>query len=165
MLIHAGSPRQADAILVIGGDFTGERILEAAELAREGYAPVVVMSGGGSVYGFHETDLELEFIHDHGYVSQTFLRIRYPAQNTVDEAEHDLPELRRMGVHSYLLVTSPAHTARAGRVFRRGAPDLGVTVIACPDQKWVGGRWWASREGRKEWLLESAKTIADWLRL
>lgn len=164
-LINGSAPSHADMILVIGGDFTGERILEAAELEREGYAPVVLMSGGGSVYGFHETDLELEFVRDHGYGAEKFIQFRYPAESTVDEAEHDIPEMRKMGVHRYLLVTSPPHTARAGRVFRRVAPDLQMTAIACPDGNWVGGQWWKSREGRKEWLLESAKTLADWFRL
>jgi uncharacterized SAM-binding protein YcdF (DUF218 family) len=70
-----------------------------------------------------------------------------------------------MNVHSYLLVTSPEHTARAGRVFHRVAPDLEMHVIAAPDINWNGGRWWEKREGRKAWLLESGKTIADWFRL
>jgi uncharacterized SAM-binding protein YcdF (DUF218 family) len=123
------------------------------------------MSGSGSVYGFHETDLELEFVRNHGYTAQKFIQYRYPAESTVDEARHVLPQLRALGVHSYVLVTSPSHTARAGRVFRRLGPDMQVFVVAAPDPIWNGGRWWVSRDGRKMWLLESAKTIADWFRL
>jgi uncharacterized SAM-binding protein YcdF (DUF218 family) len=83
----------------------------------------------------------------------------------VDEAQHVIPELRAMGVHRYLLVTSPEHTARAGRVFRRIGPDLEVRVVAAPNPVWNGGRWWANREGRKAWLMEACKTVADWFRL
>jgi len=152
-------------ILVIGGDYTGERILKGAELERDGYAPAVFISGGGSMYGFHEADLEVQFVRDHGYTAQKFVPFRYPAASTVDEAQHVVPELRSRGVHRYLLVTSPEHTARAGRVFRRVAPDLDVRVIAAPSSVWNGGRWWASREGRKAWLMEMSKTVADWFRL
>ena len=164
-LVHSGLPYTADMILVIGGDYTGERILKGAELERDGYAPAVFISGGGSMYGFHESDLAVQFVRDHGYTTQKFVPFRYPAANTVDEAQHVIPQLRAMGVHRYLLVTSPEHTARAGRVFRRVAPDLEVRVIAAPSSVWNGGRWWASREGRKLWLMEMSKTLADWFRL
>jgi len=164
-LVQSGLPYKADIILVIGGDYSGERILKGAELERDGYAPAVFVSGGGSMYGFHETDLAVEFVRDHGYTTEKFVQFRYPASSTVDEAQHVIPQLRAMGVHRYLLVTSPEHTARAARVFRRIGPDLQVRVIAAPDFNWNSGRWWASREGRKAWLMETAKTIADWFRL
>jgi uncharacterized SAM-binding protein YcdF (DUF218 family) len=164
-LVHSGLPDNADMILVIGGDYTGERILKGAELERDGYAPAVLISGGGSMYGFHESDLAVQFVREHGYTTQKFVPFRYPAANTVDEAQHVVPQLRAMGVRRYLLVTSPEHTARAGRVFRGVAPDLEVRVIAAPSAVWNGGRWWASREGRKLWLMEVSKTIADWFRL
>jgi uncharacterized SAM-binding protein YcdF (DUF218 family) len=164
-LVHSGLPDKADIILVIGGDYTGERILKGAELERDGYAPAVFVSGGGSMYGFHETDLAVAFVRDHGYTAEKFVQFRYPASSTVDEALHVIPELRARGVHRYLLVTSPEHTARAGRVFRRVAPDLEVRVIAAPDSNWNHGRWWTSREGRKTWLMEASKTVADWFRL
>lgn len=165
VLVGSGLPYRADMILVIGGDYTGERILKGAELERDGYAPAVFVSGGGSMYGFHETDLAVEFVRDHGYTAEKFVQFRYPATSTVDEALHVIPELRAMGVHRYLLVTSPEHTARAGRVFRRIGPDLQVRVIAAPSPVWDGGRWWTSREGRKTWLMEASKTVADWFRL
>jgi uncharacterized SAM-binding protein YcdF (DUF218 family) len=164
-LVHSGQPQTADIILVIGGDYTGERILKAAELERDGYAPTVFVSGGGSMYGFHEAELAVAFVQDHGYTAEKFIQFRYPASSTVDEAMHVIPELRAIGVHRYLLVTSPEHTARAGRVFRRVAPDLDVRVVAAPSPVWNGGRWWATREGRKTWLMEASKTVADWFRL
>jgi uncharacterized SAM-binding protein YcdF (DUF218 family) len=164
-LVRASPPRDADIILVIGGDYTGERILKGAELERDGYAKTVFVSGGGSMYGYHETELAVAFVHDHGYTAENFIQFRYPATSTVDEAQHVIPQLRAMGVHRYLLVTSPEHTARAGRVFRRIGPDLDVSVVAAPEPQWNHGRWWETREGRKAWLLELSKTVADWFRL
>ena len=37
-------PQQADAILVLAGGGSGERILKAGELVRQGYAPVAYVS-------------------------------------------------------------------------------------------------------------------------
>jgi uncharacterized SAM-binding protein YcdF (DUF218 family) len=164
-LVRASLPRDADIILVIGGDYTGDRILKGAELEREGYAKSVFVSGGGSMYGFHETDLAVAFAHDHGYTAENFIQFRYPATSTVDEAQHVIPQLRAMRIHRYLLVTSPEHTARAGRVFHRIGPDLDMDVVAAPDPQWNHGLWWVTREGRKTWLMEASKTVADWFRL
>ena len=74
-------------------------------------------------------------------------------------------ELRELGVHKYLLVTSPSHTARASRIFRREGAGLEVHPVSAPDPYWQNGEWWKNREGRKIWLLETVKTIADYLRI
>src|SRR5271165_3295872 len=102
--VHAGPPENADIIVVIGGDFVGYRILKAAELAREGYAPNVLVSGAGSIYGFHESDLAVDFAVMHGYSRELFIPFQYPAVNTADEARHIIPELMKRGVHKFLLV-------------------------------------------------------------
>ena len=114
-------PQKADMIVVIGGDARGNRILKAAELVREGYAPKVLVSGQGAMYGRHESDLAIDFAVEHNYPRDEFIPFRYPALSTVDEAAADIRQLRELGVHKYLLVTSPYHTARAARIFREGA--------------------------------------------
>lgn len=158
-------PRKADMIVVIGGDGRGNRILTAAELAREGYAPKVFVSGGGGFYGHHESDLAIDFAVQHGYPRDVFIPFHHPALSTKDEARADIGELRRLGVHKYLLVTSVYHTARAGRIFRREGPDLDVHTISAPDRYWENGVWWKDREGRKIWFDETVRTIADYLRI
>ena len=85
--------------------------------------------------------------------------------STTDEARDIVPELRKMGVHSILLVTSPSHTGRAGRVFRRAAPDLMIRTVAAADPRWCRGYWWTDRECRKTWILEESKNIADFFRI
>jgi uncharacterized SAM-binding protein YcdF (DUF218 family) len=165
-VLNAGEPpRKADLIVVIGGDVRGSRILTGAELVREGYAPKVLVSGGGDFYGFHESDLAIDFAVQHGYPRDIFIPFRYAALSTANEAQEDIQELRRLGVHKYLLVTSIYHTARAGRTFRREGPDLEVHPISAPERYWHNGEWWQDREGRKLWLEEAVKTIADFLRI
>ena len=165
ILDNGEPPRKADMIVVIGGDAHGSRILTAAELAREGYAPKVLVSGVAEFYGHHESDLAIDFAVQHGYRRDAFIAFRYPALSTVDEARADIRELRRLEVHRYLLVTSVYHTARASRIFRREGSDLEMHPISAPDRYWQNGEWWKDREGRKLWFMEAVKTIADYLRI
>jgi len=158
-------PRKADMIVVLGGDARGSRILTAAELAREGYAPKVLVSGAGEFYGHHESDLAIDFAVQHGYPRDVFIPFRHAALSTADEARADIGQLRRLGVRKYLLVTSVYHTARAGRAFRREGADLEMHPISAPELYWQNGEWWKDREGRKIWLNEAVRTIADYLRI
>jgi uncharacterized SAM-binding protein YcdF (DUF218 family) len=163
LLVNAGAPEKADIVVVIGGDWQGTRILKAAELAREGYAPQVLVSGVGGLYGHHESDVAIDFAVSKGYPRDAFVAFHYPALSTKDEARAVLRELHARGVHRYLLVTSEFHTARAGRIFRREAPDLELHVVAAKTLVWGNGAWWRNREGQKLWFGEFEKTIADHL--
>jgi uncharacterized SAM-binding protein YcdF (DUF218 family) len=158
-------PQKADMIVVIGGDAHGNRILKAAELAREGYAPKVLVSGQGAMYGHHESDMAIDFAVEHNYPRDEFIPFRYPALSTADEAAADIRQLRELGVHKYLLVTGPYHTARAARIFRRLGSGLEVHTVSAPEPYWQNGEWWKNREGRKLWFQEFVKTIADWFRI
>jgi uncharacterized SAM-binding protein YcdF (DUF218 family) len=159
------APRKAQMVVVIGGDYRGNRILKAAELVHEGYAPKVLVSGVEGMYGAHESDLEIDYAVRRGFPREEFVAFHYPALNTVDEARADIGELRRLGVHSYLLVTSGYHTARARRIFAREGKDLEVHSISAPALYWQNGEWWKNREGRKLWFNEMVKTIADFFRI
>jgi uncharacterized SAM-binding protein YcdF (DUF218 family) len=156
-------PQKADMIVVIGGDQRGNRILKAAELARQGYAASVLVSGVATMYGHHESDLAIDFAVHHGYARGIFVANDYPAVSTLDEARADIRELRRLGVHKYLLVTSVYHSARATRIFRREGRDLEMHPVSAPDRYWPNGVWWNNREGRKLWFNEMLKTGADYL--
>jgi uncharacterized SAM-binding protein YcdF (DUF218 family) len=158
-------PVKVDAIVTIGGDYSGGRILAAAELVRQGYAPIVIISGAGEQYGLHETDLALAFAQRNGYPADSLVPLRYSAHSTAEEASKDIAELRRRGARSYILVTSISHTARATRMFRREAPDLEIHTVAAYDKNWHNGRWWQDREGRKTFAFEAIKTAAEFLGL
>jgi uncharacterized SAM-binding protein YcdF (DUF218 family) len=161
MLVGTDAPQKADMEVVLGGDATGSRILKACELIRSGYVPRALVSGGGNYYGSHESVLAINFAVNKGCPPDYFIPVQFPATSTFDEAQHVIVELRRAGAHKVLIVTSPSHTARAARIYHRLAPDLEFHTAACRDRKWNEGYWWKSREGRKTWLLESVKTLAD----
>jgi uncharacterized SAM-binding protein YcdF (DUF218 family) len=68
-------------------------------------------------------------------------------------------------VHSVLLVTSNFHTHRAGKIYRALAPELRFIVVAAPDEFFSPDTWWKSREGRKTFMIEWMKTVAEWIGL
>jgi uncharacterized SAM-binding protein YcdF (DUF218 family) len=159
-LVDTQPLERADMIVVLGGDWNGNRILKAAELAKQGYAPHVLVSGTGYLYGQYEGDLAIPFAVSHGYDQKLFIKLLHPVTSTREEASYVIPELRRRGVKKYILVTTEFHTRRAGNLFRQIGPDLQVRVVAPPDTlHW--NNWWMDREGRKTFLLEWTKTLTS----
>jgi uncharacterized SAM-binding protein YcdF (DUF218 family) len=164
-LVNAGPPHRADIALVLAGDSRGNRILKAAELVREGYAPKAIVSGPAGIYGFYECDLAIPFAAKAGFPDSYFIHAEHHATSTIEEAEALLPELRKLGAKTVLLITSDFHTRRSGKIFRRAAPDKTFYVVAAPDPYFTPDGWWHSREGRKTFMFEWMKTVAEWVGL
>jgi uncharacterized SAM-binding protein YcdF (DUF218 family) len=164
-LVSAAAPEKADIAVVLAGDSSGNRILKAGDLVRAGYVPRALVSGPSGMYGFHESELAIRFAEHAGYPESYFLAFPNEARSTQTEAEAILPELRRQGVHTFLLVTSDYHTHRAGRIYRAMAPDLRCIVVASPDPYFSADGWWKNREGRKTFAFESMKTVSEWFGL
>jgi len=160
-LVRDDGPAHADIAVVLAGDYYGNRILRAAELVKQGYVPNVLVSGPHLLYGFYECDLEIPFAVKRGYPESWFIREPNEALSTRDEAAAILADLRRRGVHRFLLVTSDFHTARAARIYRAAAPDLDMRVVAAPDRYFRADGWWHNREGRKIFVVEWMKTVAN----
>ncbi len=158
-------PCHADIIVVLGGDLQGTRVLKAADLCWQGYAPRVLISGAGDLYGTHESDLAIKWAMAHGYREDLFIPFRYPAQSTRDEEQAVARELRALQVKRFILVTSSFHTRRASLIFHQVAADLTFCTVASPDRYFSPDGWWKNREGEKTFLFEWTKTIANWFRI
>jgi len=165
MLVHDEPPVRSDVVVVLGGDYRGDRIAKAVELIRGGYAPKMLISGPALIFGARESILAARYAVEKGLSPDQAIPLNRDDTSTSDEARGIVPMLRDMGIHSYLLVTSPSHTSRAYRVFHRQAPELIVHPVASGDPLWCRGYWWTNRECRKTWLIEEMKTFADFLRL
>lgn len=162
-LVRAEPPVHADMIVVLAGDFFGNRILKGAELAREGFAPKVLVSGPGEAYGFHECDLAIPFAVRHGYPESYFVPFPNEARSTSTEADAVINELHRRNVHSVDIVTSDYHTRRAGRIFRSKTHDIYIHMVAAPDRDFSPAGWWKTRAGQRVFATEWMKTVAAWL--
>ena len=161
-LIRADAPAPADYAVVLAGDATGNRILEAAQLVRRGLARKALVDGPDCCYGNNESDLAVRFAVKKGYPEDYFLRFPIEASSTRQEAALAVAELRKLGARSYLLVTSDYHTRRAGGIFRRLNGELRMLVIAAPDIHFHFDSWWRDREAQKIVYMEWSKTIASW---
>jgi uncharacterized SAM-binding protein YcdF (DUF218 family) len=158
-LIRADEPAQADYAVVLGGDNQGHRIIEGAELVRKGFVRKVLVSGPCCCYGVPESDMAVSFAVNKGYPADFFIKLPHNGTSTWQEAQILIPELRRLGARSFLLVTSDYHTRRAGGYFRKLKDGLSMRVIAAPDENFRWNSWWRNREARKVFYLEWSKTI------
>ena len=164
MLVKEQAPAKADAIVVLGGDGFGTRILKASELAKQGYAPVVWVSGGVSLLGNEAAD-HIKYANDHGFSGLSYHPIALPAEDdsTVGEAAFMGKDLKAAGIKSIDLVTSNYHTRRADYLWHKENPWLQITVVGASDRYFTPDGWWKTREGQKTFLLEWLKTFASHL--
>lgn len=164
-LVRASAPVPADLVVVLAGDFTGNRILVGGDLVRHGYAPQALISGPSGAYGMYECDLAIQFAAKHGYPQSYFIRLPNDARSTREEAVAIVAALRQRHARNVDVVTSDYHTRRAGSILRAAAPGIEIHMVAAPDEYFSANGWWKNREGRKTFLLEWLKTVAGWFHL
>ncbi len=162
-LVRAAAPVPADMVVVLAGDYSGNRILTAGDLVRRGFASKALVSGPSGAYGLHETDLAIPFAVRHGYPESYFVALPNDGKSTREEAVYVLDALRMRHAHRIEIVTSDYHTRRAGNIYRALEPSFEIHMVAAPDLYFTADGWWKNREGRKTFLLEWMKTVATWL--
>jgi uncharacterized SAM-binding protein YcdF (DUF218 family) len=162
-LVHDEGPGKAEMAVVLAGDMSGRRLISSAELVRQGWVPRVLVSGPAGFYGVNEADAAIRFGISKGFPAEWFVALPHTAMSTREEAAVILADLKTRQIHSFLLVTSNYHTARARRIFlameRRMGGGPSMRVVAAPDQYFTPTGWWFSREGKKTTFLEWTKTV------
>jgi len=132
-LVRAEPPMQADYAVVLAGDAHGNRVLEGAELVRRGFVRKALIDGPVAYYGIPESDLAVQYAVRKGYPEDYFVKFPMRATSTREEARLVVPELKRLGVRSFLLVTSDYHTRRAANCFQPVLDGITMRVVAAPD--------------------------------
>jgi len=161
-LVKSEEPFHADAVIVLAGDWNGDRVLRGAELVKQGFAPIAFISGPGYVYGINEGELAIEFAMKHGYPREYFEVMPSTSFSTRDEAAFSSSWLRARNVHKLMVVTNDFHTRRASKFFRAAlGSDVEFRMIAVPDRFFSPDGWWHNREGQKVFFFEWSKTIAE----
>jgi uncharacterized SAM-binding protein YcdF (DUF218 family) len=159
-LVDSQPPRQADLILVLGGDFWGPRVLTGAELARLRYAPVALMSGP-PYQGRPEGALAVDFLVQRGYPRELFQVFGHHAGSTIGEANALRGELARRHVRRVLLVTSSYHSRRATIVLTLFCPGVQFISIPAPDPHYHIDRWWNDDSSRQLFFSEWSKILGS----
>ena len=151
-------PKQADLILVLGGDFFGPRVLKGAELGALRYAPRVLISGP-PYQGGPESDFAIRFLVAKGFPLDLFLSFPNAATSTIEEAIAVCGELHRLGARRILLVTSAYHSRRAKVVFNLFCPGLEFRSVAAADSQFEPESWWKTPRYRTIFFSEWTKLL------
>ena len=156
---------KSDVIMVLSDDnFYADRATRAAELFREGKAPVVVASGRRLRPNAGITELMEHDLIERGVPKDKIVRFAHDADSTLEEAEElaRLAKVRKW--RSAIVVTSNYHTRRARYIFRRVFPQgMDPRVASARDGDFDPQRWWEKRKYIKELIREFAgMAVAVW---
>jgi uncharacterized SAM-binding protein YcdF (DUF218 family)/glycosyltransferase involved in cell wall biosynthesis len=133
-------PRRADAIVVFAGGVgesgkagggAQERMKQAVDLYRAGWAPYMVLSSG-YVYSFREAESMRALAIDQGVPAGNIV-LEQRATNTFENVTFVDEILKDHRWTSILLVSSPYHMRRALGVWHKVAP--GIAVIPAPPEQ------------------------------
>jgi uncharacterized SAM-binding protein YcdF (DUF218 family) len=155
-LVCSQTPQSADLILVLAGDFFGARVLKAAELVTQGYAPLVLISGT-PYQGRPEGEVAIEFLAKQGYPTRLFESFAHDARSTIQEAVALRPELRRRHVQRVILVTSEFHSRRSSIVFGLFCPGIHFISVPGLDPTYHPNNWWTDEHSRTLFYSEWEK--------
>ena len=164
--------QQADAMFVLAGTRT-MRLLEAVDLYKEGYAPLVVLSPGfvepseyllrqRGVQFPREVEQERDLLGQLGVPPAAVIATSGSADNTAQEATILRGLVTAHGWRRVIVVTSKFHTRRAGFAFRRELAGTGADVVmrASRYDRADPAHWWRYRGDYRFALTEWLKLIA-----
>jgi len=148
----------ADAIVAISGD-TGARAESAIALWKQGYAPVLIFSGGSSD---PESVASAELMKRAAVaagVPVNVIIVEGSSATTEENAQRVAELMKTAGLRSAILVTSPYHQRRAALLFEREFDRAGLSFRNHPadDPDWDANLWWTSEPSRSLTLVELAK--------
>ena len=164
-------PALADAIVVFaggvgesgqaGGGYQ-ERVKQAIDLYKSGYAPIVVLSSG-FVYSFREAEVMRAVAVDNGVPSGSIL-LEQKAANTHENVMFVKNILDDHHCTRVLLVSSPYHMRRALLTWHQVAPAIAVIPTPPPQSQFYEHSRGASFEQIRGIVWEYVATIAYWRR-
>jgi uncharacterized SAM-binding protein YcdF (DUF218 family)/glycosyltransferase involved in cell wall biosynthesis len=164
-------PSRADAIVVFaggvgesgqaGGGYQ-ERVKQAIDLYKGGYAEHVVLSSG-YVYSFREAEVMRALAIDNGVPASAIL-LELQAKSTYDNVRFVKAILDQHRWSKILLVSSPYHMRRAVMSWRREAPAVTVVPTPPPQSQFYEHTRGATLEQIRGILWEYVATFAYWRR-
>jgi uncharacterized SAM-binding protein YcdF (DUF218 family) len=173
-LVSEDPLQKADAMIVLGGTMY-ERLLEAVDLHKEGWAPRIYLFREVIDWGEVELiargiryprpiDMQLELLGRLG-VEDTALHVLDQAGSTAEEATHVYNLAAGEKFSRVIIISSKQHTRRARLVMNRRLDDLGVQVIvrASRYDKSPVDRWWSDRSTLRFTLFETQRLLGYWI--
>ena len=159
-LVDSQPPQYSDLIVVLGGGFWGPRVITGAELAKQRFAPMALMSGP-PYHGRPQGELAIDFLVKQGYSRGLFQVFATEAQSTIAEANDLRAELARRHVRRVLLVTSDYHSRRATIVMSLFCPGVSFISVPAPDPHYHVAEWWNDESSRHLFFSEWSKILGS----
>ena len=169
-LIIYAPVEKADAIVVLGGgvrfdgelgDATQQRLVYALRLFRKGYAPVVILTGGNpEIPELSESEQMERVARELGFSPGNFI-VETKATRTSEQAVAVAQIVRERQMKSVILVTSPIHSYRALRAFRKAGVQVipGTTDLLLKSKPPRPVPWW------KRWFTITPEGVLGQLSL
>ncbi len=151
---------RSDIILVLAGDSNGERVSQAVELYKAGWAPKILMSGGPAVWHLTYAKNMRAQATSLG-VPENDVVLQDRSKSTLEDIKFSYEEIKSLGSKKVILVTSPYHIRRASLVANKYFKKGGIKVIAYPAQKSVFNpkKWWTRHEDTQFVVWEYVATL------
>jgi len=168
-LIHSDPLQRADVIVVLAPFM--DRVMEAAELYRQGYAPVVIVTRASRDIGEQELidrgviksaeDQRRDALISLGVPAASIVILDGLADSTADEALKFAEWAARRPIRRAIVVTSPPHTYRSRQTFIRAVENLGLDILVHPSSRHAfrGDTWWRNRGTLRDGISEWQKIV------
>jgi uncharacterized SAM-binding protein YcdF (DUF218 family) len=156
---------RGDALIILSDDnFEGQRAAQAAELYKQGMAPVLVASGRRLRRYAGIAELMERDLTEHGVPKKAIMLFPQTGDSTREEAEKLEVLVRERRWRRVIVVTSNVDVRRARYIFRRVFPaQVDVRFAGAPDQDFNPVNWWESRRGIKRMFHETVgMLVALW---
>jgi uncharacterized SAM-binding protein YcdF (DUF218 family) len=164
-LVVSGPPRQADAIIVLGGG-SGDREMTGARLYHGGFGQHLLTTGQTvDVIGVEGTFAELSAheLERAGVPPERIARLS-DSGSTCDDARLSREWLRQRGAASLIVVSDPFHMRRAMLLFEREYAGTGIELVpVAASPSWFDTRLWWRREKDSRVVVEEYIKLAYYL--
>lgn len=163
-LVHSDTLEPAEAIIVLSGSSTGNRIEAGVKLFQKGLGKIIIISGEKIFPGYHTHSLMKNHAINLGVPADKIIASRIEGElSTWGEGIHNLQKLKENKFKSFILVTSAFHTNRAHAVYEKLINHLGYDfkfmVYPAKDNRVPINDWWKNRKGRKSIFMEYLATL------
>lgn len=161
---------KADAIVALSGSVP-DRILEAVDIYKQGYAPIIVLTREEKPPGYDELlslgikmpegyDINQMIAMKLGVPAASIIILNERANSTYSEEQVLYDFLKRRNLKSVILVTSKYHTTRATKLFNL-ITDGQIKLITRPSKydTFDPKNWWRVRRNIKQVLFEYQKLV------
>lgn len=164
-LVVSDPLQKSDLILVLGGDINGERVEEGVKLFQKGYAKKILFSGGPVYRNLSYADLMKKQALESGVPKEKIL-IQGNSRSTIEDAKLSLPMVKKEAAQSIILVTSPYHTRRAAKVFKKIFEKEKIKILVHPVSKsdFYPKCWWTRHEDTSYVVWEYMASVLYFLK-